>query len=160
MDNGSLNRELSLFEAWVAENPSSRLFVELACAYQELNRIPEAIAVIERAMGFHPQHLQARLMLARMYRQTGQEDKARDVLIQALSAMARQKQIFYELAELVPGRGLELEDMAQNLDRLARLLSGGELENERTPQPIPLPLQSVLEKLESLKKAAESRYSS
>jgi hypothetical protein len=98
-------------------------------------------------------------MLAKMYRQTGQEEKARDVLIQALSVMARQKQIFYELAELVPGHGLELKDTAQTLDRLARLLSGGESEKMETAQPIPAHLQSVLKKLESFKKAAESRYS-
>ncbi|MDR1397865.1 MAG: tetratricopeptide repeat protein, partial [Desulfarculales bacterium] len=150
MDNGKLNCELSLFEAWVAENPSSQFFVELACAYQELNRIPEAIAVMERAMGFHPQHLKARLMLARMYRRTGQEEKARNILIQALSIIARQKQIFYELADLVSGHGPELEDMAQTLDRLARSLSGDELNPAAAFRPIPAYLQSVLERLESL----------
>jgi tetratricopeptide (TPR) repeat protein len=159
MEYDKLNRELALFEAWIAENPSSQLFVELACLYQELNRLPEAIAVMERALGFHPQHLKARLLLARMYRQAGRNGAARDILIQALLIMEAQQQIFYELAELAPEHALELEELAWNMNGVVKLLRGGDWPARAPARPSPPPqIREVLEKLESFKKAAGLRY--
>jgi tetratricopeptide (TPR) repeat protein len=159
MEYDKVNRHLALFESWVAENPSSQLFVELACLYQELNRLPEAIAVMERAIGFHPQHLKARLLLSRMYRQAGRTRQARDILVQALFIIEAQQQIFHELGELAPEHGPELNELAGNLNDLVKLLRGkGWPETAAGSAPGPPRVRAVLDKLESLKKAAGQRY--
>ena len=150
-----INHELTMFEAWIAENPSSQLFIRLAETYRDLNRIPEAIKVIERSLNYHPHNIVARIMLADMYKTQNQPQNARKYLGQAASIIAGQRKVFSELAALMPEHGQQLQQLAQDLKNVVNLLAGNQTMADTAM--VPANIQKVLDKLESLQKAASSR---
>ncbi len=154
--HNKINSELALFEAFITENPSSQLFMPLAETYLELNRAPDAITVIERALPFHPQHIGARLLLASLYQKQQKPQEALPHLRRAALILAEQGQVFAELAAFIPQHAEALQELAAKLKQALPVLGGVTQDYENLN---PAQLKGVLNKLESLRKAASLRYS-
>lgn len=151
-----IDKELALFEAWIVENPSSRLFYRLAEIYGDLNREADAIVLLEKALNFHPQHIPARLLLADMYQAQNQPHKASEQLKQAALIVGEQWVVFSRLAESMPQAEARLNNLAKELKSVAGLLGQPSGDYQQLK---PTELQKVLAKLENLRKAAGMRYS-
>lgn len=149
-----IDKELALFEAWIAENPSSQLFWRLAEIYRDLQRNQEAISLLERALHFHPQHIPARLLLAELYQ--NRPEKALEQLREAALIVSGHADVFNRLAAFMPQAQRQLGQLAADLQSVAGLLGR---EGEVVAPPLPRQLQQVLSRLENLRQAATIRYS-
>lgn len=115
--------ELFLLEAWVADNPGSRLFLKLAQAYQRAGRLEEAAQVLQRGLVMHPAMVEARQALADVLKAMGQREKALDQLMAAASELCRHAGVFNGLADLWQDQGQESQ--AQEARELAGALAKG-----------------------------------
>ncbi|KMY67068.1 hypothetical protein AAU61_14120 [Desulfocarbo indianensis] len=115
--------ELFLLEAWVADNPGSRLFLKLAQAYQQAGRLEEAAQVLQRGLVMHPTMVEARQALAEVLKAMGQREKALDQLMAAASELCRHAGVFNGLADLWRDQGLESQ--AQEAKELGNALTRG-----------------------------------
>ncbi len=113
--------ELLLLEAWVADNPGSRLFLRLAQAYRRRGRLADAAQVLERGLVLRPGELEARELLARVLEEMGDAAGALGQLLAAARELARHAGVYQRLAELWAAQGLE--DNAAWAREVARLLS-------------------------------------
>lgn len=121
-------QELFLLEAWVAENPGSRLFVRLGRAYLELGRPVDAVQALRRGLVVMPEDIEARHLLALALREMGDRAGALAESLTAARAIAEQADVFKLLGEVLKdeGRGQEAAWAAA----LARDLA-------LTPAPVP-----------------------
>lgn len=151
-----INSELALFEAFIAENPSSQLFLNLAEIYRELGRTDDAIAVLTRALPFHGQNIKARMLLASLYKTQNQPQMALEQLSQAALNLADYGKVFTGLAEFMPRHKEAFSRFAVQLEHVLGLLTPAahDYHDMSTSQ-----LSHILDKLESLRKAARLRYS-
>jgi tetratricopeptide (TPR) repeat protein len=76
--------DMAKMELEFAKDPSSRVFIELAAAYMEANRLVEAMVVAKKGLKAHP--LEGHLALARVYFKQQKYQKAQEELAQALAA--------------------------------------------------------------------------
>lgn len=113
--------ELLLLEAWVADNPGSRLFLRLAQAYRRRGRLADAAQVLERGLVLRPGELEARELLAQVREEMGDAEGAVDQLLAAARELARHVGVYQRLADLWAARGLD-EDAAW-ARKVARLLA-------------------------------------
>jgi tetratricopeptide (TPR) repeat protein len=58
-----MNAKITWFEELLAAEPNSKFFFPLAQAYVQTGRDADAIAVLRKGLSFHPEHLEARLLL-------------------------------------------------------------------------------------------------
>ncbi len=140
------DKELFLLEAWVADNPGSRLFTRLAEIYRRQGRLQEAVEVLERGLVLRPQEVGARLLLARILRRQGELARAEAQLQEAARQLVAHAAVFQELAELWESQGRQEE--ATRARRVARALSqnlplGPAPERPAAPAPPPPPPAAV-----------------
>jgi tetratricopeptide (TPR) repeat protein len=115
--------ELFLLEAWVADNPGSRMFLRLARAYHEQDRLDEAAEVLQRGLVMHPGMVEARHLLARVLQAKGDTAEAATQLTAAARELSRHAGVFADLAALWEQEGREPE--AASARRLAEALGRG-----------------------------------
>ncbi len=173
--------DLFLLEAWVSENPGSRLFLELARAYREQGRREEAVRVLERGLVLRPEEVAARRLLARVLLESGDQEGALDQLRAAAAELARHAGVFDDLAAALEQQGLgEQAGTARELGRsLATWTGPAGSKPASPPRPAAEPLSRtsppaavrpeapvrpaqdlVLSRLQALRRAALARAGS
>ena len=115
--------ELFWLEAWVADNPGSRMFIKLARSYREAGRLDEAVEVLERGIVLRPGEIMARELLAEILTEQGKEDEALEHLLKAARELARHAGVFKRLGDLYESRG-RLEEAANARGLAGRLVRG------------------------------------
>ncbi len=98
--------EFSLLEAWVAENPGSRLFLRLARAYAQAGQPEDAARILERGLMLHPAEVEGRELLAQVLEERGDRDGALMQLKAAAAELGRHAGVYERLAGLLAARGL------------------------------------------------------
>lgn len=68
--------KIELYREVLAIEPNSKAFFPLARALSETGREAEAIAVLEKGIGFHPDHLEAKFFLVELLSRQDREDEA------------------------------------------------------------------------------------
>ncbi len=61
--------EIQRLEKKLEKDPTSRIFVQLASKYLEINYLEEAIGVLSTGIAFHPTYVAARMMLGKVFLQ-------------------------------------------------------------------------------------------
>jgi len=166
--------ELFLLEAWVADNPGSRLFLKLGRTYQEAGRLDEAAAVLQRGLVVNPGWVDARQLLAQVLEDMGDIDGATSQLLTAAREIAGHCGVFRRLAEIWEAQGSSSQaQAARDLDLALGRDWGKAPLPAAAPQAAPLPVpetkppvehrpvstqgQAVITHLEALRKAARQR---
>ena len=165
--------DLFLLEAWVSENPGSRLFLELARAYRKQGRRAEAIRVLERGLVLRPEEVAARRLLAQVLRESGDDEGALKQLRLAAGELARHAGVFDDLAAILEQKAQGEE--AASARELGRALAGwarpSQAEAPAQAAPAPPPpapgegqepaadavSRLVLSRLQALRRAARAR---
>jgi predicted Zn-dependent protease len=170
--------ELFLLEAWVADNPGSRLFFKLAQAYKEAGRLEESAQVLQRGLVMHPAMVDARRLLAEVHGQMGDSEAALSQLMTAAAELCRHAGVFDGLASLWEAKGSQAEakdarDLGQALAQGLRghfkghapaeppsampaMAAARPLEPPEPSAPAPGP-SNLLGRLESMERAARQR---
>jgi len=133
--------ELFLLEAWVADNPGSRLFLKLAQAYRDAGQLQEAAGVLQRGLIMHPAMVEARLALAQVLEDMGDQESALTQLMSAAAELCRHAGVFNGLARIWDAQGRddearEAHDLGQALTQGLNGRFGGHLPAE-PPSPMP-----------------------
>lgn len=115
--------ELFLLEAWVADNPGSRLFLKLAQAYKEAGRLDESAQVLQRGLVMHPAMVEARQLLAQVLGEMGDQEAALNQLMTAAAELCSHAGVFDGLASLWEAKGRQAE--AQDARDLGQALAQG-----------------------------------
>ena len=71
---------LQELEQALKEDPRSRLFFQLAGEYRKMGKLEEARALLEKGLGFYPNHVDARLLLAQIYMAAANLDGAKSMV--------------------------------------------------------------------------------
>lgn len=130
--------ELFLLEAWVADNPGSRLFLKLGRAYRDAGRLAEASAVLQKGLVINPGEVEARQVLAQVLEEMGDTPGAILQLVSATREIARYTGVYQRLSDLWEVQGESSK--AQAAKELARTLAQGFDEADpKTAQPKPPP---------------------
>ncbi len=135
--------DLFLLEAWVSENPGSRLFLELARAYREQGRRSEAARVLERGLVLRPEEVAARRLLAQVLLESGNPEGALGQLRAAAAELARHAGVFQDLAAVLEQQGRD--DEAGSARALGRSLAGWSKPAGPEPAAPPQPVEPVSE---------------
>lgn len=141
-----MTEKIAWFEEVLKLEPNSKLFFPLAQAYGQENRHDDAVQVLRRGLTYHPEHLEARLLLIECLAEQGHAKaglrSAQQEQIQDQDQGQDQDQIPPEVASLgaslsahptfwkqwaMHSRAQGLGDMALTLDMLALLFSGSPL---------------------------------
>lgn len=104
-DNAGKGAEVFMLEAWVADNPGSRLFLKLAKAYRDQGRAQEAVEVLQKGLLIRPNEIEARHLLAGILRGQGDDEGALAQLTQAAQEIARHAGVFEQLAGIWDKKG-------------------------------------------------------
>lgn len=91
-----MNEKITWFEEMLALEPNSKLFLPLAQAYVQQARISDAADVLRKGLSFHPEHLEARLLLVRCLAEMNDRNAALDHC-RRLAATISAFPIFWEL---------------------------------------------------------------
>ncbi len=166
--------ELFLLEAWVADNPGSRLFIKLAQTYQVAGRLDESAQVLQRGLVMHPSMVEARQALAQVLEDMGDHDGALTQLMSAAAELCRHAGVFDGLARIWDSQGRddeakEARDLSHALEQALQGKVGSHLPVE-PPSGMPAkPLEppepsafghgdpKMLKRLESMERAARQR---
>ena len=97
--------DLFLMETLVRENPGSRMFLELARAYKDHGRLPDAVRVLQRGLLIRPGEVEGRRLLARVLAEMDDRPGALEQLNLAAAELSGQAAVFRELAELLQEMG-------------------------------------------------------
>ncbi|MBZ0114299.1 MAG: tetratricopeptide repeat protein [Thermoanaerobaculia bacterium] len=118
------HRLASLRHRW-EQDPSSRIFVQLAEAHRRRGEVAEALDVLEKGLAYHPRYLSANIVQARCYLEQHQGEKARKVL----EAVVVRDPTHLVAGQLLVETHLQLDQRSAALDALERyrlLGAGGE----------------------------------
>ncbi|HDQ41787.1 MAG TPA: tetratricopeptide repeat protein [Desulfonatronum sp.] len=117
-----MNAKIAWFEELLALEPNSKLFLSLARAYLQDERIIDAAQVLRKGLSFHPEHLEARLLLIRCLTELHDDDEAKKVT-QSLANTLAGHPVFWNLwAEI--SRKSSRQDIALTLRLLVKLFHG------------------------------------
>ena len=161
----SSRADLFLLEAWVSENPGSRLFLELARAYRKQDRRPEAIRVLERGLVLRPEEVAARRLLAQVLLESGDKEGALRQLRLAAQELARHAGVFDDLAAILEqqGRGTEAgsaRELGRSLGQWAGPAQHPPAAAVGAATPPEPAAELVLARLQALRQAARARAGS
>lgn len=168
---------LFLLEAWVADNPGSRMFLKLARAYQEAGRLQEAAQVLQQGLVMHPSMVEARQALAQVLEELGDHEAALDQLMSAAAELCRHAGVFGGLARIWDSQGRQTEaqearDLSQALNQALQGRLASHLQSEPSagmPGGAAKPLEppesaaygpggaKLLARLEAMERAARRR---
>ena len=81
--------KIELYREVLDIEPNSKVFFPLARQLAEAGRQDEAVAVLTRGIGFHPDHLEAKFLLIEIQTRLGREDQAQDVFGDVGAMLAR-----------------------------------------------------------------------
>lgn len=117
-----MNDKIAWYEELLVLEPNSKLFLPLAWAYIGQGRTEDAAGVLKKGLSFHPEHLEARLLLIQCLFDGRQRDAAvREA--RRLAAALSAHPVFWELwAE--HGKESAAKDLALTLEVLARQIKG------------------------------------
>src|SRR5215472_1646937 len=108
--------ELAKLEHAFATDPSSNAYLPLAEAYLSASRFMEAMVVCKKGVKTHPNAVEPRLLLARVYQQQGKDRKALEESLAALQIAPADKvtlrmtaDLQFKLGEAEAGRGTLLK---------------------------------------------------
>lgn len=71
-----MTSKIDIYREVLNDDPNSRVFFSLAKMLAEQGDAEEAVTILERSMGFHPGHLEARFLLVELLTRLGREDEA------------------------------------------------------------------------------------
>ncbi len=71
-----MENKITLYTEILEIEPNSKVFFPLARLLAEAGRHDDAVAVLERGLGFHPDHLEAKFLLIEILTSQGREEKA------------------------------------------------------------------------------------
>lgn len=71
--------KIELYREVLDIEPNSKVFFPLGRQLAEEGRHDEAVAVLTRGIGFHPDHLEAKFLLIEILTRQGREDRAQDI---------------------------------------------------------------------------------
>ncbi|MFP5259838.1 MAG: tetratricopeptide repeat protein, partial [Acidobacteriota bacterium] len=71
--------KIELYREVLDIEPNSKVFFPLGRQLAEEGRHDEAVAVLTRGIGFHPDHLEAKFLLIEILTRQGREDQAQDI---------------------------------------------------------------------------------
>ncbi len=73
-----MNEKIAWFEEMLTLEPNSKLFLPLAQAYLQQTRTADAAGVLQKGLAFHPEHLEARLLLVQCLAEMNDWDAAQE----------------------------------------------------------------------------------
>ncbi len=116
------HRLASLRHRW-EQDPSSRLFVQLAEAHRRRGEVTEALEVLDRGLTFHPNYLSAKIVRARCQLELGRAGEARE----ELESVVSRDPTHLVAGQLLVETHLQLGDRSRALEALERyrLLGAG-----------------------------------
>ena len=149
--------DLTELEMAFAKDPTSMAFLDLSAAYLSQNRFMEAMVVCKKGLRSHPNHLEGRLLLAKVYAGQGKLPKALTEVDAALSAHPEAADAHYWKGEIQARAGRSEDAITQwkraiefdpnHSDALSSLKDKG---IEVTPPPPPAIPASVMQAPPSL----------
>ena len=81
--------KIELYREVLEIEPNSKVFFPLARQLATEERRDEAVAVLTRGIGFHPDHLEAKFLLIELLSRQGREEQAEDIFADVGSMLAR-----------------------------------------------------------------------
>lgn len=135
-----MTEKIAWFEEVLRLEPNSKLFFPLAQAYTQNHRSEDAVAVLRKGLTFHPEHLEARLLLIECLSESSADSKS--ILFPAEGSPATEPPSSPELESLTKAlvehpsfwrhwaarsRAEGRTDLAVTLDMLAFQLSGARI---------------------------------
>lgn len=73
-----MNEKIAWFEEMLTLEPNSKLFLPLAQAYLQQTRTRDAAGVLQKGLAYHPEHLEARLLLVQCLAEMNDWDAAQE----------------------------------------------------------------------------------
>jgi len=101
--------ELALLETAVAEDPGSRLFLRLARAYAQADRLTEARETLQRGLALQPAEVEGHGLLAEVLERQGDPQGALSQLAGAAALLSRHADLYQYLAGLLARQGRDEE---------------------------------------------------
>jgi len=107
IERGHPEAALVYFQDAVPETgpPGPTLASRIAGMYLELERVSEAVALLEQSVEYYPEHAETRVALGRLYMNQGNEVGAREQLERGLDIDPYQDDVHHLLAELLTSMG-------------------------------------------------------
>lgn len=117
-----MNAKITWFEELLAAEPNSKFFFPLAQAYVQTGQEADAIAVLHKGLSFHPEHLEARLLLIQCL-ERGDDRSQAHAQVEQLARSLTACPSFWDLwAEQSKTAGQD--NLSLTLSMLSRLLQG------------------------------------
>lgn len=91
-----MNDKITWFEELLALEPNSKLFLSLARIYVQENRTEDAAKALQKGLSFHPEHLEARLLLIQCLARLGDKEAAKEES-RSLAATLSGYPVFWDL---------------------------------------------------------------
>jgi tetratricopeptide (TPR) repeat protein len=117
-----MTAKIAWYEELLALEPNSKLFIPLAQAYILEKRIKDAALVLQKGLSFHPEHLEARLILIQCLARLDDHEAAKRETQRLVNVLADHP-IFWNLWAEISKQSAN-QDTAMTLRLLAKLLSG------------------------------------
>ena len=99
-----MENKITLYTEILTIEPNSKVFFPLARLLAEAGRHDDAVAVLERGLGFHPDHLEAKFLLIEILASQGREEKACEAFGDVGTLLARYPAVWQLWSKLVHGQ--------------------------------------------------------
>ena len=96
-----LDERIKLFEEIIEQDPSSKLFFQLAKLYLEKNNIDKSISTLKMGLDKHPEHMEARLFLIDLLTKNNMDNEANLHIEKIHSILTKYSSFWKKWAELL-----------------------------------------------------------
>lgn len=117
-----MNDKIAWFEELLTLEPNSKLFFPLAQAYARKDRLQDAAKVLRQGLSFHPEHLEARLLLIQCLARLDQDKAAQEQTQHLADTLSGYPEFWNSWAER--SKETVSQDVALMLRLLAKHLKG------------------------------------
>lgn len=100
-----MDDKLTFFEQVLELDPDSKLFFELARLYFEHNQIPKARDTLSKGLKRHPQHFEAKLLLATILTHEGEQEQARQICRDIFALFRTNRDFWNNLSTILYNQG-------------------------------------------------------
>ncbi|WP_461833370.1 tetratricopeptide repeat protein [Desulfothermus sp.] len=100
-----LDERIKLFEEILEQDPSSKLFFQLAKLYLEKDKIDKSISTLKMGLSKHPEHMEARLLLIDLLTKNNMENEANLHIEKIHSILTKYTSFWKNWAELLSKNG-------------------------------------------------------